>query len=230
MIRGSTSTSTGVTRNSETDSNPINVGCPDGDPGHPTTCFSSTPVRRRLLRLFQRVAGVCSVGRSDAATVPAQRWRERTPAVAQRDPVRTVEGLRRRTDTAVVFRSATFGFVGASVVALLAIVLWLETGVKEERGLLWGGHVYTQHRDFNEYLRPKGLSYATWADRHPGAARWERTAVSFGPFTLRASTDTREAWLKRLPLAAIGLLLVIGAMLLLFSLVSRFGRELGARG
>jgi hypothetical protein len=121
-----------------------------------------------------------------------------------------------------VVRSFAFGFVGASAVVVLALVVWLGTEVREERGLLWGGQVYTYHREFNGYLKPKGLSYTTWAARHPRAARWERTEVDFGPFTLRASTDTREAWLARLPLAASGLLLAIGGTLLLFSLVSRF--------
>ena len=121
-----------------------------------------------------------------------------------------------------MFRSFAVGFVGASAVVVLALAVWLRTEVREERGLSWGGQVYTYHREFNEYLRPRGLSYATWAARHPGAARWERTAVDFGPFTLRASTDTREAWLERLPFAASGLLLVIGGALLLLTGVSRF--------
>ena len=120
-----------------------------------------------------------------------------------------------------MFRSFAFGFVGASAVVVLALAVWLGTDVREERGLLWGGHVYTYHREFNDYLKPKGLSYKTWAARHPGAARWERTEVDFGPFTLRASTDTREAWLARLPLAASALLLAIGATLLLFSVGPR---------
>ena len=129
-----------------------------------------------------------------------------------------------------MFRSFAFGFVAANIVVVLALVIWLGTEVREERGLLWGGQVYTTHREFNEYLKPRGLSYRTWADRHPGSARWDRTEVDFGPYTLRASTDTREAWLARLPLAAGGLLLAIGATLLLFGLVSRFHGRLGARG
>ena len=128
-----------------------------------------------------------------------------------------------------MFRSFAFGFVGASAVVVLALVVWLGTDVREERGLLWGDHVYTYHREFNDYLKPKGLSYKTWAARHPGAARWERTEVDFGPFTLRASTDTREAWLARLPLAASALLLAIGGTLLLFSVGPRFHDRLAAR-
>ena len=120
-----------------------------------------------------------------------------------------------------MLRPFALGFVGASAVVVLALAVWLGTDVREERGLLWRPRL-TYHREFNDYLKPKGLSYKTWAARHPGAARWERTAVDFGPFTLRASTDTREAWLARLPLAASGLLLAIGVTLLLLSGVSRF--------
>ena len=125
-----------------------------------------------------------------------------------------------------MFRSFAFGFVGASAVIVLALVVWLKTEVREERGLRWGDQVYTHHREFNDYLKPKGLSYKTWAARHPGAARWDRTEVSLGPYTLRASTDTREAWLARLPLAASGLLFAIGGALLLVNVVSRFPNRL----
>ena len=40
-----------------------------------------------------------------------------------------------------MFRSFAFGFVGASAVVVLALLVWLGTDVREERGLLWGDHV-----------------------------------------------------------------------------------------
>ena len=122
----------------------------------------------------------------------------------------------------MLMKSFAVGFVGASAVMVLAVVVWLGTEVKEERGLVWGDRVYTYHRDFNGYLKPKGLSYKNWAARHPGAARWDRTKLVVGPFSLQASTDTREAWLARLPLVGGGLLFAIGGTLLVVFLVSRF--------
>ena len=40
--------------------------------------------------------------------------------------------------------------------------------------LLWGGKIYTSREDFAKALRAKGASYEVWAERHPGAAPWDR--------------------------------------------------------
>jgi hypothetical protein len=121
-----------------------------------------------------------------------------------------------QADTEAVWKAYALGFFSAAAAVLLVSVIWFGTGTtSEERGLLWGDTVYTSKYDFEDYLKSKGLSYKTWVARHPGDAPWEPNTITIGAITLRASTETREAWVVRLPLVAIALMLVTGATLLL---------------
>jgi hypothetical protein len=114
-----------------------------------------------------------------------------------------------------VWKAYALGFFSAAMAVLLVSVIWFGTGTSDEPGLLWGDKVYSSKYDFGDYLKTKGLSYKTWAARHPDGAPWEPSTITIGAITLRASTETREAWVVRLPLAAIGLMAATGATLLL---------------
>src|SRR5829696_5499956 len=103
-------------------------------------------------------------------------------------------------------KAYAFGLFSAAVAVLLVAVMWLGTG-RDDRGLLWGDKVYSSKVDFNGYLKSNGLSYKTWAARHVGRAPWEPDELTIGSVTLRMSTQTRDAWVVRLPLAAVMLML-----------------------
>ena len=113
-----------------------------------------------------------------------------------------------------MLKAYAFGFFSA-VLAVLMVAAISFGKPTEERALVWGGHTYTTKQQFKDYLATTGLSYETWLARHPGAAPWEPGVISIGPITVRASTKAREDWVIRLPLAALGLMLAIGAVLLL---------------
>src|SRR5215212_8436546 len=53
-----------------------------------------------------------------------------------------------------------------------------------------------------------------WAARHVGRAPWEPDELTIGAITIRMSTQTRDAWVVRIPLAAIALMLLTGLMFL----------------
>jgi hypothetical protein len=127
-----------------------------------------------------------------------------------------------------VLRVYALGFFSAVAAVLLVGVLWLGAP-EEESGLLWGDKVYTEKQEFEGYLKSKGLSYKTWEARHSGAAPWEPDEITIGALTLRASTETREAWVVRLPLAALALMLAIGGVLLLLSRLRSVMPELARR-
>jgi hypothetical protein len=114
-----------------------------------------------------------------------------------------------------MFKAYAFGFFSAAAAVLLVAVIWFGTGTTQESGLLWGDKVYTTKQDFDGYLKEKSLSYRTWSARHSNGAPWDPNKITIGAITLRASTETREAWVVRLPLAALGLMLATGATLLL---------------
>jgi hypothetical protein len=120
------------------------------------------------------------------------------------------------------------GFFSAAVAVLLVGVLWFGTP-GEDDGLLWGDKVYTSKQEFEGYLKSKGLSYKTWDARHSGAAPWEPDEITIGALTLRASPETREAWVVRLPLATVALMLAIGGVLLLLSRLRTVMPELARR-
>ena len=114
-----------------------------------------------------------------------------------------------------MLKAYAFGFFGAALAVVLVAVILFGTKSSQEPGLLWGDKVYTTRQEFDAYLKSKGLSYKTWAARYPGAAPWEPDEITIGAITVRASTETREAWVVRLPLAAAGLMLATGCALLL---------------
>ena len=114
-----------------------------------------------------------------------------------------------------MWKAYAFGFFSAAAAVLLVAVIWFGTETSQDPGLLWGDKVYSSKYEFNDYLKPKGLSYKTWAARHPDGAPWEPNKITIGAITLRASEQTREAWVVRLPLAAIGLMVATGGTLLL---------------
>ena len=119
-------------------------------------------------------------------------------------------------DTEAVLKGYLIGLLSATLAVFLVAVIWFGRQPPQEEGLLWGGKVYTSRQEFNGYLKSKGLSYETFVARNPGASPWEPDEFTIGPITVRASTKTREDWVVRLPLAAIGLMLAIGCALLLW--------------
>jgi hypothetical protein len=56
---------------------------------------------------------------------------------------------------------------------------------RESPGLVWGDTVYRTRDDFKQFLKSRGQSYETWAERHPGAAPWKDRAEI---------TDALAAW------------------------------------
>jgi hypothetical protein len=128
-----------------------------------------------------------------------------------------------------VLRAYALGFVSAAVAVLLVGVLWFGAQSGQDDGLLWGDKVYTSKQEFEGYLKSRGLSYKTWAARHDGAAPWEPDEINIGAITLRASTETREAWVVRLPLAALALMSLTGGALLLLSRLRSVMPELARR-
>jgi hypothetical protein len=114
-----------------------------------------------------------------------------------------------------VLKAYAFGFFSAAAAVLLVAVIWFGTETSPESGLLWGDKVYTSKQGFEGYLKERGLSYKTWSARHSDGAPWDPNKITIGAITLRASTETREAWVVRLPLAALGLMLATGGTLLL---------------
>ena len=127
-----------------------------------------------------------------------------------------------------MWKAYALGFFSAAVAVLLVAVLWLGTG-KEDQGLLWGGTVYTSKLEFDQYLKSNGLSYKEWAAKHVGRAPWEPDEIQVGAITLRISSEARDAWVVRLPLAAIGLMLLSGLMLLLLRGLREFMPGLATR-
>ena len=115
----------------------------------------------------------------------------------------------------VVLKAYALGFFSAAAAVLIVAVIWFGTETTQEPGLLWGDKVYTSKKDFDAYLKSKSLTYRTWSARHANGAPWDPNKLTIGAITLRASTQTREAWVVRLPLAALGLMLAAGGTLLL---------------
>jgi hypothetical protein len=114
-----------------------------------------------------------------------------------------------------MLKAYTWGFFSAALAVLLVAAIWLGTQSRQDYALLWGAKVYTSKQEFKGYLKAKGLSYRVWAARYPKAAEpWEPNEVRIGAITLRASTSTRDAWVIRLPLVALTLMLAVGATLL----------------
>ena len=128
-----------------------------------------------------------------------------------------------------MLKAYAFGFFSASAAVLLVAVIWFGTETSPESGLLWGDKVYTSKQDFEGYLKSKGLGYKTWSARHTDGAPWDPNKFTIGAITLRASTETREAWVVRLPLAALGLMLATGATLLLMQAVRSAKPEISRR-
>lgn len=129
-----------------------------------------------------------------------------------------------------MWKAYALGFFSAAAPVLLVSVIWFGTGTpSQENGLLWGNKVYTSKYDFEDYLKTKGLSYKTWAARHSDRAPWEPNTFTIGAITLRASTQTREAWVVRLPLVAIALMIVTGGTLLLLRAVRSAKPRLASR-
>ncbi|MBA2383481.1 MAG: hypothetical protein H0V68_02300 [Actinobacteria bacterium] len=118
-----------------------------------------------------------------------------------------------------MLKAYVLGFVTAAVAVVLVAVVWLGTEPSPEPGLLWGGKVYRTEQEFKGYLKSKGLSYKVWLAKYPGAAPWEPDEFTIGAITVRASTKAREDWVVRLPLAAIGLMVTTGCVLLLLRLL-----------
>ena len=128
-----------------------------------------------------------------------------------------------------MLRAYVLGFLSASLAVLLVGVLWFGAPQDEERGLLWGDRVYTSRDQFDEYLESRGLSYKTWEARHPGQAPWEPNEITIGAITFRASTETREDWVVRLPLAALALMAGTAGALLLLQRLRTVMPELASR-
>ena len=125
----------------------------------------------------------------------------------------------------------TLGFVSAALAVLAVSFTWLSAQPPPEPGLVWGNNVYTTKQQFEGYLKEKGLSYKTWAAKNPNAAPWEPGEFTVGPITVRATTQTRDTWVIRLPLAALGLMLAAaGTLLLLRWLVPVIGRPVSRGG
>jgi hypothetical protein len=128
-----------------------------------------------------------------------------------------------------VLKAYAFGFFSSAVAVLIVAVIWFGTGTSQESGLLWGDKVYTTKPDFDDYLKSRGLSYKTWSARHSDGAPWDPNKITIGAITLRASTQTREAWVVRLPLAALGLMLATGGTLLLLQAIRSASPGLAGR-
>jgi hypothetical protein len=114
-----------------------------------------------------------------------------------------------------VLKAYTLGFVIAALAVLLVSFIWLSAQPPPEPGLLWGNNIYTTKQQFEGYLKEKGLSYKTWAAKNPNAAPWEPRELTVGAITVRATTQTRDTWVIRGPLAALGLMLATAGTLLL---------------
>ena len=141
-----------------------------------------------------------------------------------------LEPVAAKADTDAVWKAYALGFFSAAVAVLLVSVIWFGTETtSQERGLLWGDKVYTSKSDFQDYLKSKGLSYKAWSARHSDGAPWDPNTFTIGAITLRASTETREAWVVRLPLAAIALMVVTGGTLLLLRAVRSAKPRLASR-
>ena len=128
-----------------------------------------------------------------------------------------------------MWRAYAFGFFSAAAAVLVVAVVWFGTQTREEPGLLWGNRVYSSKQDFERYLKTKSLSYKTWVARHPGGAPWEPDQITIGAVTLRASTETREAWVVRLPLAALALIMSVAGTLLLLRALRRVTPRVATR-
>jgi hypothetical protein len=50
----------------------------------------------------------------------------------------------------------------------------LPRGDSRPDALRWGDRDFTSQEEFARWLRSRGADYATWEERHPGAAPWER--------------------------------------------------------
>ncbi len=127
-----------------------------------------------------------------------------------------------------MWKAYALGFFSAALAVVLVAVLWLGTG-QDEPGLLWGDKVYNSKVEFDHYLKSNGLSYKAWAARHVGRAPWEPDEIELGAVTLRISSEARDAWVVRLPLFAIGLMLLSGLMLLLLRGLREFMPTLATR-
>ena len=127
-----------------------------------------------------------------------------------------------------MLKAYAIGFVGAVLAILIVVALGQGVRTQEEPGLRWAGTVYTSEAAFKGYLKSKGLSYQTWLARNPGAAPWEpapeptvaaRTSSAAQEAEPPASRETAtdlSGWLPGwLPLAAVGLAAVGGAIFLL---------------
>ena len=131
-----------------------------------------------------------------------------------------------------MLKAYTTGFVIAALAVLVVSFIWLSAQPPPEPGLLWGNNVYTTKQQFEGYLKWKGLSYKTWVAKNPNAAPWEPGELTVGAITVRATTQTRDTWVIRGPLAALGLMLAAtGTLLLLRWLVPVIRRPVprGAR-
>jgi len=67
----------------------------------------------------------------------------------------------------VVLCSAAFLLAGAATAA--APTRGHPAG--RSSGLLWGGKRFSTRREFDAWLRPRGLSYSRWARKHPAGRR-----------------------------------------------------------
>jgi hypothetical protein len=77
-------------------------------------------------------------------------------------------------------------------VAVAAIVLLPlhDAAASTGDGVLWGGSTHTAKDELSAWLTQRGASYATWAERHPGAAgRLEGLRVAPPPGTASPAVE-----------------------------------------
>ena len=85
--------------------------------------------------------------------------------------------------------SAVVVFATASVVVRLVSDERIPSGTRVT-GLTWSDRVFTSKREFAEFLTSKGVAYEDWAERHPGAAPWQRNS---SPADAAAADDAGRA-------------------------------------
>lgn len=156
--------------------------------------------------------------------------------------------LLRNSGTTSRFERTAAALFSTVLAVVLVAGFWYGTQPKE-KGLLWGGAVYTSKEQFNLYLKAKGLSYKTWLARNPGAAPWEPEPVQSAtaresakappakqvrrpvtqqrqPAGASAARESNDGFpLPSLFLPALGLTLVMG----FFVMLLRARRPVGAR-
>ena len=88
---------------------------------------------------------------------------------------------------AVLVLSPALAFGAAA--GAVGVVGGVSTPLTKPTSLLWSGRVFTSRADLAGWLRGRGVTYATWAKRHPAPARvLQDRASSSGTEQMHASS------------------------------------------